>query len=78
MNTSLTLLSASDMFGVEEIERKGICTLDNGAKFEAMFKIRPQSGGVFHDELEKELVREFNASQPHMVHKLVRIHLMRN
>lgn len=68
------------MFGEKIIERNAICTLDNGYKFRAVFQIKQSflSGGVSHKELERTLVKDFNDVQPLMVHKLTKVHLMRN
>ena len=60
---------------------KAILTLDNGAKIAA--DILPPSIGKlrrprFHDEYERRFVEEFNKAQPHMVHKVVKAHILRN
>lgn len=60
------------------MKRKGICTLSNGAKVVMTFHIPPKTGGRFQEELERQLVIDFNESQPNMVNKVVDIHLMRN
>lgn len=78
MNISLTLSFASDMFGAKTIERKAICTLDNGDRVRITFYVNPQRGVAFREVLERELVKKFNESQPNMVHKLTKVHLMRN
>lgn len=66
------------MFGEKFIAHKAICTLDNGERVRMTFHIKQQRGGGFQKELEQELVKKFNDSQPHMVHKLTKVHLMRN
>lgn len=66
---------ASDIFGT--VSRKGIITLDNGARVQATFRIRTKEL-TWHDEVERKLVEEWNRSQPGMEHKVVNIHLMRN
>ena len=58
------------------VKRMGIITLDDGYKFEAEFTIN-QDELKHIKQLEQTLVREFNLSQPHMVHRIVNIHLMR-
>ena len=78
MNISQTHLSASDMFGKKIIARKAICTLDNGYKYQATFYLPPPMKGEFQEETERKLVEAFNKSQPNMVHKLKKVHLMRN
>lgn len=60
------------------IERKAILTLDNGAKIEAVVTILSLRKAIFHEEIEKKFVEDFSKSQPHAVHKLVKVHIMRN
>lgn len=60
------------------IERKAILTLDNGAKIEATVTMPSPRKAMFYDEIEKKFVENFNKSQPHAVHKLVKVHIMRN
>lgn len=59
-------------------QRTAILTLDNGFKFRAEITIPHSSKPVFHREFEKKLVGEINKSQPRAVHKVVKIHLLRN
>jgi len=66
---------ASNPFAI--VTRKGIITLDDGARIQAEFTIKAKDLAL-HGELERKLVRELNESQPRMVHKVVKIHLMRN
>lgn len=58
-------------------KRKAILTLDNGYKVRADILI-PSEKPTWHAELEKRLVSDFNRSQPHAVHKVVKIHILRN
>lgn len=60
------------------IKRKAILTLDNGAKIEADVIMPSPRKAMFHEEIEKKFVEEFNKAQPHAVHKLVKVHIMRN
>lgn len=60
------------------IERKAILTLYNGAKIEADITMPSPRKAMFHEEMEKKLVENFNKAQPHVVHKLVKVHIMRN
>jgi uncharacterized protein YktA (UPF0223 family) len=57
--------------------RKCVLTLEGGYKITAEVVIPKSSKPVFHDELEKQLVREFNKSQPYAVHKVVKMHILR-
>lgn len=58
---------------------KALLTLDNGFRFPAdlTFK-RGAKLPKFHEQLEREIVKLWNQSQPNMVHKVIKCHLMRN
>lgn len=60
---------------------KAILTLDNGKKIVADI-LPPPIGKLrrlrFHDEYERWFVEEFNKAQPHLVHKAVKAHILRN
>lgn len=58
-------------------KRKAILTFDNGYKVRAYILI-PSDKPTWHAELEKRLVSDINRSQPHAVHKVVKIHILRN
>ena len=58
--------------------RTAILTLDNGFKLRAEITLSGSDKPIWHADLERQLVREFNRSQPHAVHKIVKIHLLRN
>ena len=60
------------------IERKAILTLYNGAKIEADITMLSPRKAMFYEEIEKKFVKNFNKAQPHAVHKLVKVHIMRN
>ena len=60
------------------IERKAILTLDNGAKIEAFVTMSSHRKAMFHEEMEKKFVEDFNKAQPYAVHKFVKVHIMRN
>lgn len=60
------------------IKRKAILTLDNGAKIEADVTMPSPRKAMFYEGIEKKFVEDFNKSQPHAVHKLVKVHIMRN
>lgn len=61
---------------------KAILTLDNGKKIAVDILSPPPIGKArrprFHDEYERWFVEEFNKAQPHMVHKVVKAHILRN
>ena len=62
---------------------KAILTLDNGKKIVAdilpppIGKLRRPRFHV-HDEYERWFVEEFNKAQSHLVHKVVKAHILRN
>lgn len=60
------------------IERKAILTLDNAAKIEAVITMPSPRKAMFHEEIQKKFVEDFNKAQPYAVHKLVKVHIMRN
>lgn len=66
------------MFGQELIERKCVLTLESGYKQVAILTIPKPTKPIFQEELEQRLVDEFNKSQPHLVNKVVKCHLLRN
>ena len=59
---------------------KAVLTLDNGKKIVA--DTLPPIGKLrrprFHDEYERCFVEEFNKAQPHLVHKVVKAHILRH
>lgn len=58
--------------------RTAILTFDNGHRARAEVLLPGTDKPVWHADLERRLVRDFNKSQPHAVHKVVKIHLLRN
>lgn len=58
--------------------RTAILTFDNGHRAHAEVLLPGTDKPVWHADLERRLVRDFNKSQPHAVHKVVKIHLLRN
>lgn len=60
---------------------KAVLTLDNGAKI-AVDILPPPIGKLrrprSHNEYERWFVEEFNKAQPHLVHKVVKAHILRN
>lgn len=58
--------------------RTAILTFNNGHRARAEVLLPGTDKPVWHADLERRLVRDFNKSQPHAVHKVVKIHLLRN
>lgn len=61
---------------------KAVLTLDNGRKIAVDILPPPPIGKLrrprFQDEYERWFVEEFNKAQPHLVHKVVKAHILRN
>ena len=57
---------------------KTILTLDNDYKFPVTLTPYKKVDTRRIDELEKDIVKNWNLSQPNMVHKVVKYHLFRN
>ena len=65
------------MFG-EMITRRGLLTLDGGAKIQAVLTIPKPTKPIFPKEMERQFIKNFNESQPNAVHKVIKCHIMRN
>ncbi len=59
-------------------QRTAILTFDNGLRARAEVSLPGTDKPVWHADLERRLVRDFNKSQPRAVHKLVKVYLLRN
>ena len=62
----------------EQISRRCLLTLDGGAKIQAVLTIPKPTKPIFPKEMERQFIKSFNESQPNMVHKVVKCHIMRN
>ena len=62
----------------EKISRRCLLTFDGGAKIQAFLTIPKPTKPIFPKEMELQFVKQFNESQPNMVHKVVKCHIMRN
>lgn len=58
-------------------QRTAILTFDNGQRVRAEISIPGTDKPVWHTELERRIVRDFNKAQPRAVHKLVKVHILR-
>ena len=65
------------MFG-EMITRRCLLTLDGGAKIQAVLTMSKPTKPIFPKEMERQFIKSFNESQPNMVHKVIKCHIMRN
>ena len=62
----------------EKISRRCLLTLDGGEKIQAVLTIPKPTKPIFHEEMERHIMDEFNKSQPNAVHKVIKCHIMRN
>jgi hypothetical protein len=60
------------------ITRRCLLTLDGGAKIQAILTIPKPTKPIFPKEMERQFIKSFNESQPNMVHKVIKCHIMRN
>jgi hypothetical protein len=65
------------MFG-QMITRRCLLTLDGGAKIQAVLTMPKPTKPIFPLEMERQFIKSFNESQPDMVHKVIKCHIMRN
>ena len=63
------------MFGIEQISRKCLMTFSDGSKIQATITI-PKP--IFPEQMERNIIENFNKSQPLAVNKVVKCHIMRN
>ena len=62
----------------EKITRRCLLTLDGGAKIQAVLTMPKPTKPIFPKEMEFQLVKQLNESQPNAVHKVIKCHIMRN
>ena len=62
----------------EKITRRCLLTLDGGAKIQAVLTMPKPTKPIFPKEMERQLIKSFNESQPNAVHKVIKCHIMRN
>lgn len=63
---------------IEMITRRCLLTLDGGAKIQAVLTMPKPTKPIFLKEMERKFIEQFNDSQPNMVHKVIKCHIMRN
>lgn len=59
-------------------QRTAILTFDNGQRVRAEILIPKSDRPIFHNDLERRFIEDFHKSQPDAVHKLVKVHILRN
>lgn len=58
--------------------RTAILTLDNGERVRAKVLMPHTEKPLWHTDLERRFIHEFNKSQPKAIHKVVKVHILRN
>lgn len=58
-------------------QRTAILTFDNGQRVRAEITLPGTDKPVWHAQLERRIVRDFNKAQSRATHKLVKVHLLR-
>ena len=62
----------------EKITRRCLITFDDRAKIQAVLSMPKPTKPIFPKEMEFQLVKQLNESQPNAVHKVIKCHIMRN
>ena len=62
----------------EKISRRCLLIFDGGAKIQAVLTMPKPTKPIFPKEMERQFIKSFNESQPNMVHKVIKCHIMRN
>lgn len=66
------------MFGIEQMSRRCLMELSDGSKILAILTMPKPTKPIFPKEMERQFIKSFNESQPNMVHKVIKCHIMRN
>ena len=66
------------MFGTEQMSRRCLIELSDGSKILAILTIPKPTKPIFPEKMKREFIESFNKSQPNMVNKVVKCHVMRN
>lgn len=53
-------------------------TLSDGSKIQATITIPKPTKPIFPEQMERQFIESFNNSQPHLVNKIIKCHIMRN
>lgn len=51
-------------------------TLSDGSKIQATITIPKPTNPIFPEQMERQFIENFNNSQPHLVKKIVKCHIM--
>ena len=66
------------MFGTEQMSRRCLIELSDGSKILAILTIPKPTKPIFPEKMKREFIESFNKSQPNMINKVVKCHVMRN
>ena len=66
------------MFGTEQMSRRCLIELSDGSKILAILTIPKPTKPIFPEQMERNIIENFNKSQPNAVHKVIKCHIMRN
>ena len=60
------------------IQRTAVLTFDDGVRQVVTLHIKPSTRGTWQYQLERDITHQLNAGSVGLVHKVVKVHLMRN
>ena len=63
---------------IEQITRRCLLTFSDGSKIQGILTIPKPTKPIFPKEMERQFIESFNKSQPNMVNKVVKCHILRN
>lgn len=66
------------MFGIEQISRRCLLTLSDGSKIQATIYIPKPTKPIFPEQMERNIIENFNKFATSAVNKVVKCHVMRN
>ena len=66
------------MFGIEQISRRCLMTFSDGSKIQATIYITKPTKPIFPEQMERNIIENFNKSQPLAVNKVVKCTILRN
>ena len=61
-----------------KIQRTAVLTFDDGERQAVTLYIKPSTRGMWQHQLERDIKHQLNAGSVGLVHKVVKVHLMRN
>ena len=66
------------MFGIEQISRRCLMTFSDDSKLLATIYIPKPTKPIFPEQMERNIIENFNKSQPIAAPKVIKCHIMRN